>query len=123
MLKPRKESPHRALGRREWRWAYTQPSTATIFRADSRSKGLRAVGRLVVACKRDRDRVAVAAEMLGDQSAVLEAAQKPRLDSSQVDGIILAEVGVTGINRRPNLRDRRVGGPRGAQIGRYKSVD
>ena len=59
--KPRKESPHRAIGRREWRWAYAQS------RAERREKipllrlaqipGPRTCAvarRLAVACKRTR---------------------------------------------------------------------
>jgi hypothetical protein len=59
--RPRKESPHRTLGRREWRWAYPQSRTERRAKVPllrlAQLPGLRTcavAGRLAVARKRTR---------------------------------------------------------------------
>ena len=66
------------------------------------------------------DRVAAAVgEMLGDESAVLEAAQKTDIGSSQVDHVLDAARSWRQrlqVRSRTDLRDERAGGSGGAQI-------
>jgi len=93
-----KRTPHRAIGRREWRRAlrpvtHGKREKVPLLRI-SQLPGPRTCAvarRLAVARKRTRrSRRSRGRGMLDDESAVLEAAQKTEIDSSQVDRVLHA---------------------------------
>jgi site-specific DNA recombinase len=93
-----KRVPSPGIGRREWRWAYAQSRTERrkkiplLVSRNFPAQGLapsRVGWRLPARELEDRVAAAVG-EMLGDESAVLEAAQKTDINSSQVDRVLHA---------------------------------